>query len=212
MIARNAAGAFFAGELACGGGAFDPAVVGSGNAAGVLLSGNGSVKAALGNYAVVDSGNAAGVETVTLGRNVAGDGEVLHHAALLEDAKESGGAVASGDVQRNAVALAVKHAAEGGNGGKVRALQTDVCGQLHLLILGPGIQHAVFRQCQQILCRGDGDDLPLGLGLFLGFFLLGFLCQSRHGEAQEQTGCQQDCNFTFHPSSLLSSSPGCVCR
>ena len=77
------------------------------------------------------------------------------------------------------MAVALKDAAEGGNGCKVHPSEGNIRLQNHPLIQRPGVQGAVFPQSHQILRNGDGNGFPDFDGV--GFLRLGFrrLCRLR---------------------------------
>ena len=150
----------------------------TGDAAHDVPAGDGAGEAAVPDDAVVIAGDAADVRLGPGGSHVAGDGEVLHRAALGDAAEH---AVAGGAVRQlyigDLVALAVKGAQKDGH-GQGFALHVDVAVQHHRKALGPGVIGAGGGEGLQLLRSGDGQ---------------GVLCrQRRNAQADGQQQRQQE--------------------
>ena len=135
----------------------------------------------------IDAGDTAYSGAAAVRNHGAGDMEVLHHRARLNVAEQAQLGAAGIDSQAgDSVSVPQEGAAEGGNGGKARTSQVDVCGQAKGLALGPGVQRAVFGELDQLLGGGNGDFTAGGPGL-------------RLGNAHQQPHCQQQGGqLTFH--------------
>ena len=85
---------------------------------------------------------------------------IPHGAGGLYVAEQAPHIAAAGDGQaRDGVALPLKGAAKGGDGGKVRAGQVDVRLQIDGFPLGPTIQSTVLGELCQILRRAEIDRI-----------------------------------------------------
>ena len=180
VIADNTAGSVAAGEAALGGAAVQGAVIAAGDATGIAFAGNGAGEGAVFQAAVVFACDAAGIAALSPGLHGALHGQIPNPAGGLDNTEKARRGKVAGEVQiGDHMAVALKDAAEGGNGLEVHPSEGNIRLQNHPLIQRPGIQGAVFSQSHQILRNGDGNGFPDFDGL--GFLRLGFrrLCRLR---------------------------------
>ena len=162
IVAHNAAGVVFSGDAALGCAVCQGAFTSARHAANIGLALYRAGKGAVFQGTVVFAHDAAGVFPVSFRSDSALNIQVLHHCGGLKNTEQAGRRDTPGHIQiPDGMAAAVKAAAEGGDGFKIRSLQGNICQQINLHIPGPGVQGAVFCKFHQILRRADGNNANL---------------------------------------------------
>ena len=168
--------------------------VNSHNAADAVGAGDGSGKGAAGEGAPVAAGDAAERIFPPGGDGAALHCEILHRARGLDIPEQPLHAAAPCDGQAgNGVALPLKAAAKGRDGGEAGAGQVDVGFKADGFALRPGIQRAAAGKADQICRAPDGNN---------GCFTDGQRGGGRHREQQNrrQEKAEKLMEFHFHLS------------